>query len=75
MNNLITVIITVISPPHDRGVNAKKTDFKQYFGRNERQLIQTANSNMRCLFYALDIARIYHDKKPLIYSRRKDILS
>lgn len=71
MNNPITAIITVVSPPHGRGPNEKKRDFKQYFGRNERQLIPSANDNKLCLFYALELSRIYHDEKIIKQMRKK----
>ena len=71
MNNQITVIITIVSPPHGRGTNEKKRDFKLYFGRNERQLISSANDNKLCLFYALELARIYHDEKQINLLKKK----
>ena len=71
MNNPITVIITVVSPPIGRGPSEKKKDFKQYFGRNEKHLIKTDNNNNICLFYALELSRIYHDYK--IINQKKKI--
>ena len=71
MNKPITVIITVVSPPHGRGPSAKKMDFKQYFGRNSKQLIPSANHNKLCLFYALELARIYHDQNIISQKKKK----
>ena len=71
MNKPITAIITVVSPPHGMGPSEKKTDFKQYFGRNSNQLILSANDNKLCLFYALELARIYHDQNIINQTKKK----
>ena len=71
MNNPITMIITVVSPPIGRGPSEQKKDFKQYFGRNANQLIPSANDNKLCLFYALELARIYHDYKIINMQKKK----
>ena len=63
MNSIISVIITVVSPQHGRGVSEMKKDFKQYFGINPRQLIRIANDNNQCLFYAIELSRLFHDEK------------
>ena len=62
MNSIISVIITVVSPQHGRGVSEMKKDFKQYFGINPRQLIRIANDNNQCLFYAIELSRLFHDE-------------
>ena len=71
MNNPITVIITVVSPPRGRGPSEQKKDFKQYFGRNGKQLLPSDNNNKLCLFYALELARIYHDSKMINQKKKK----
>lgn len=71
MNSLITVIVTIVSPPEGAGPSNKKLDFKQYFGRNKRQLIRITNNDTKCLFYALELARIFHDEKIINMLKKK----
>ena len=70
MNNQITINLTVVSPPHGRGPSDQKK-FKIYFGRNDKQLIKSDNNNKLCLFYALELARVYHDKKILSTQKKR----
>ena len=71
MHSVISVIITIVSPPHGQGVSEIKKDFKQYFGTNPRQLIRIANENNQCLFYATELSRLFHDEK-IINSLKKN---
>lgn len=63
MHSIITIIVTIVTPPHGKGVSEKKKDFKQYFGKNQRQIIHVENDNNLCLFYAVELSRIFHDEK------------
>lgn len=70
MHSIITIIITTVAPPHGKGVSEAKKDFKQYFGTNQRQIIPVENDNNLCLFYAVELSRLYHDNE-IIYDLKK----
>lgn len=62
MENEITVIITTISEPRGKGISEHKL-LHSNFGVNEQARIRIENTNDNfCLFYALELARIYHDQ-------------
>lgn len=63
MHNIITIIVTIVKPPHGKGVTEAKKDFKRYFGINPRQIIRIENDNNLCLFYATEMSRLFHDEK------------
>jgi hypothetical protein len=60
LDNPIDIIVTTLSSPSGSG--RCNFDAKNYFGSNESQRIRVLNDDNLCIFYALELARIWHDK-------------
>ena len=68
LNNQLTLTITTLSLPKGSG-NA--IDYRKLFGVNEKARLRAYNlTNNYCLFYSLELARLYHDQTE-IYQRKK----
>jgi len=65
LENPVNITITTIAPPKGSGRNRaiEDFDFKSHFGTNKAAVIPVENSaDNYCLFYALEMSRIYHDQ-------------
>jgi hypothetical protein len=64
LDNPINIIITILSSPYGSG-KAKKFNAKSYFGTKEKQRLRVQNNDSFCLFYALELSRLFHDQKQI----------
>lgn len=64
LDNPVNIIITILSSPYGKG-KAKNFNAKSYFGTKERHRIRVQNNDEYCLFYALELARLYHDQRQI----------
>jgi hypothetical protein len=60
LDNPIDIIVTTLSTPTGSG-KLSTFNAKKYFGTKESQRIRVINNNKLCLFYALELGRIWHD--------------
>jgi hypothetical protein len=61
LDNPIEIIVTTLSSPAGAG-KLSTFDAKNYFGTKESQRIRILNADKLCLFYAVEVARTWHDK-------------
>jgi hypothetical protein len=61
MNSIISIIITLVSPHRGNGPSEQKKNPCNYFRRKRNQVLRVENEDKFCLFYALELGRLYHD--------------
>lgn len=70
LDNPINIIITILSSPYGSG-KAKNFNSKNYFGTKELHRLRVLNNDEFCMFYALELARLYHDQRQITEMKKK----
>jgi hypothetical protein len=64
LDNPINIIITILSKPYGSG-KVQNFNAKSYFGTKEKQRLHVQNNDNHCLFYALELSRLFHDQQQI----------
>ena len=69
--NLITVVVTVVMKPKGTGsTDTTEPNFRKEYCEKAR--IEVKNNDRYCLFYALELARKFHDQKEIERYNKKE---